>query len=138
MNKLAVHLLKIKHRYFKPQYGIVHKGDCEIYRCKENYGYSFCSCGLLHDLKPLDWELCLAILPSYEEDLAKQEPEPPTAATQEECKRILEEAFGKTKEPTYEDRHHDYLIYKKALEIVFGDEFPEVYARLHSWLEASS
>ncbi len=55
-------------RYFRkvigsPDGAVVHHGDCRIFSSDQ------CSCGLIHDLEPLDHDEAVALYPGYDKDL---------------------------------------------------------------------
>lgn len=60
-------LEKLYDRYGKK---ISHHGDCRIY-CLVEHG-KFCSCGLLHDLEPLDDEIIQEIYPKFYDEILVQ------------------------------------------------------------------
>lgn len=66
----------LKNRYFRktlahPNGDICHHGDCKIYRSKKIYGFSPCTCGLLHDLSIVDGIVVEIIYPKYwDEDVS--------------------------------------------------------------------
>lgn len=80
MNKSQVitQLRAIKNRYFRPVIAypdgyLTHHGDCEIHRAKEMYVFAPCTCGLLHDLRWLEWTLAEKIYPKFGDELMKSD-----------------------------------------------------------------
>lgn len=94
-------LQQIKNRYFRktikrPEGMITHHGDCKIYQSKETYGMAPCTCGLLHDLECLDWEVAELIYPDFGDELRESNmiwDEERTPMSKEDIEK-LREVFG--------------------------------------------
>ena len=119
----------IKSRYFFNG-RIRHHGDCEI------YSRDRCDCGLIHDLKPLDYTLAKALYEKYEDDLwlhdTGNKKAVLTESEQKESLRILEEIFGKITY-TLKDVNEEYVYAKNGLECFTVEEYPAAFKRLEEW-----
>ena len=94
-NRIISQLKIIKDRYFRPVIArpeglVVHHGDCETHRAIDIYCYAPCTCGLLHDLKPLDGKLAEKLNPNYFEDYKRQENPHGEEITQEDIDAMKE------------------------------------------------
>ena len=124
-------LEKIYNRYFRKVIkspSLVHHGDCHIYQSKEIYGFTPCTCGLLHDLEGLyDYRLAEKIYSDFVSELCRSEM---TWEQEQDWKPIPEEEVEKFYKDNdivvnhscedEEDKEHWVLI-----ERVFGSEYTE-------------
>ncbi len=130
---------KLCDRYFrKTELG--HFGDCSIYRACPPNDFAFCSCGLLHDMNSLDFELAKIIYPKYQRDweiqwhqtdIDEESPEQKVKRGEDYEKnlKLLYEIFGTpTEEESKEERKERY---KEWILKEFGDSFPNAIERLN-------
>jgi len=103
------HVGNIRSRYFHGYVNeITHSMDCSIYSCNGHgqRGY-FCECGLLHDLRWLDFGLAEVLYGKYEQDLYLHEigEEKPEINLEESEKiiKLLEDTFGPCENLTKEE-----------------------------------
>lgn len=130
-------LEKIKERYYIHDGHLIHHGDCDIYQAAAVYGHSPCSCGLIHDLRPLH-EIAELLYPDYAEDSYKSQlvwdpcenestpyKEPVRTPISDEDIKKLEEHFLKSGikivEYTEEEREADRQEDIRLIKSVFGD-----------------
>jgi 5-bromo-4-chloroindolyl phosphate hydrolysis protein len=120
--------------------GIIHEMDCSIYAANDQRG-KFCDCGLIHDLRILDFALAGIIYDKYEDDLHMHETgEAAKEYTKKELRehkksmKLLEEVFGPIS-TNLEDVKEQYNDMKKVIKAVFPSkrECPGCYARLEEW-----
>jgi hypothetical protein len=115
----------IRSRYFNGN-NITHYFDCEIYRSLEAHDFSFCSCGLLHDLQLYASDMVDVLYPDYWNDYNIQEFQEPlknnpdSKEEQEETEKILYEIFGPLPEDSIETIKAEYDEQKKLIQEVFG------------------
>ena len=128
----------IRDRYFRPVIAhpdghLNHHGDCETHRAMDVYNYAPCTCGLLHDLKPLPGHLVQKLFPAFHEHLARQDamvpgsfywlPDDEKTVKQREVERLLVGHFGEAavrRQPEPPDiTGEDWSIIEK----VFGKPF---------------
>jgi hypothetical protein len=124
---------------------ITHHMDCSIYAVNDHgQRGKFCDCGLLHDLRILDFGLAEVLYDRFTDDLHLHETGEEKKKTytkkelkeQEKCVKLLEEVFG----PLIidlEDLKEQYNDMKKVLKAVFPSkrEYPGCYARLEEWFK---
>lgn len=72
MESMKDPMVALRARYFRQVVGamdgmITHHGDCHV------WGYRVCTCGLLHDLRTLEWEVALSIYPAFAKEIAGQD-----------------------------------------------------------------
>lgn len=112
--------------------------DCAIYAVTERG--QFCDCGLIHDLRILDFALAGVLYDKYEDDLSLHETgKKIKELTNKEQKKniaLLEKVFG----PIITDMadiKQEYNDMKKVIETVFPDEseYPDCYGRLKKWFK---
>ena len=126
-------------RYFvKIHKRFLHYGDCQIYVADR----PFCSCGLLHWLRYMDYTLAKIIYPKFEADscleatgkknirLTKKRKE-----EYEQSMKILESVFGPLNRPSLEELKMDYDDMYKVLKFFPKKAFPGGFRRLKKWLE---
>lgn len=130
---------RIRSRYFHGYINeITHSMDCSIYS-HDGHGQRghFCDCGLLHDLRWIDYGLAEVLYEKYEQDLYLHEigEKKPKVNIEEYEKtmKILEAAFGPVEKSTKEDIEEQYDYMKKVLRGVFPDDFTNGYKRLDAW-----
>lgn len=63
----------IRDRYAWKRKLVNHHSDCEIYRAIEMYGFAVCTCGLIHDLRVLHWEMAERLFPKYAEHRSRED-----------------------------------------------------------------
>ena len=78
VGKMRSRLEALRDRYFRsvdacPEGHLGHHGDCETHRAMDVYKYAPCTCGLLHDLKIISYDMAVKLFPKMEEDQAKQD-----------------------------------------------------------------
>jgi len=136
----------IRSRYFHTcidlKKNITHHMDCSIYAVNDHgQRGKFCDCGLLHDLRILDFGLAEVLYDKYTDDLylhetGKEWKEPTKKELKERAKsmKLLEEVFGPLT-INLEDVKEQYNDMKKVLKAVFPSkrEYPGCYARLEEW-----
>lgn len=138
--KIASEIHKVKiliQRYWvecKKQF--LHYGDCEIYSARR----PFCSCGLLHQLRYLDYALAEIIFPRFSEDLYYQDMGSKRRKKNKkeitEAMKILENVFGPIQKSSFEDLKMDYDDMKKIMDTLFTKKmFPSGFRRLDKWLQ---
>lgn len=128
-------LVIIASRYFVSSHKrFLHYGDCAIYLARR----PFCSCGLLHQLQYLDYDLATIIFPNFEKDNRTQETGKRKNKNKKEtagAMAILEKVFGPIQKPGFEELKMDYDDYNKILESRFTKKtFPNGFRRLKTWL----
>jgi hypothetical protein len=128
-------LKDVRDRYFRsvikfPTGHLTHFGDCEIHRSMEVYGYAFCSCGLLHDLRWIDSGLADKLYPKQYEELGRQNIGP--KLTPEEIAanmQVIEAAFVEAGAKSIQATDEEWAACCKRdwnlIEEVFGREFRE-------------
>lgn len=129
------------NRYFvKSKKQILHYGDCNIYAADK----PFCSCGLLHWLRYMDYTLVGIIYPRFENDCwleaTGRKRRRQTKKQREEQKsalEILESVFGplNKERPSLEEIKMDYDDINKILKFFKKKDFPGGFRRLKRWLE---
>jgi hypothetical protein len=126
----------IKRYWVEGKKQFLHYGDCEIYSAHR----SFCSCGLLHQLRYSDYTLAEIVYPRFTDDLyfqdigsrKKKKSKKETA----EAMKLLESVFGPMQKPNYEDLKMDYDDMSKILNTVFTKKmFPGAFRRLENWVK---
>lgn len=130
-NRTISQLQAIKGRYFRPVISrfeglVIHHGDCETYRATDVYGYAPCTCGLLHDLRPLGEGIAEKLNPNYYKDYRKQEYPNCEYMTEEEMKATIkiEIALGQKFNPmTDEEKQLQDEEDWKLIEEVFGESY---------------
>jgi hypothetical protein len=136
---------EIRSRYFHTcmnlKNRITHQMDCAIYAVTERG--QFCDCGLIHDLRILDFALASVLYDKYEDDLSLHETgkkikERTNKELKEQKKNIalLEKVFGPIT-TDMADIKQEYNNMKKIIETVFPDEseYPDCYKRLKKWFK---
>jgi len=117
---------------------LVHHGDCDIHRAKEMHSFAACTCGLLHDLRWLEWSLVEKMYPKFGDELVhsdmtwemEQEAKGREPISHEETLKIFKEAGFKINDdpPTEEELKKIEARDKEhweSIEYVFGKEYVE-------------
>lgn len=130
-NRTISQLQAIKDRYFRPVIArfeglVTHHVDCDTYRSIDIYGYAPCTCGLLHDLRPLGG-IAEKLNPNYYKEYNRQEFPNCEEMAQEEMDKAtnkLEISLGQKFNPmTDEEKQLQDEEDWKLIEEVFGESY---------------
>ncbi len=131
IGRMRTMLTMIRDRYFRPvtahpEGHLGHHGYCETHRAMEIYKYAPCTCGLLHDLKVVDYNVAIKIFPAIDEDNAKQDAMIPGHLYWNPIKtdnEFTERFFGKLVSPTEAEAAEMDRRDWELIEEVFGEFF---------------